>query len=122
MSTQPSPRHALILAASWFGDFLGSRRTLGASGLRGIRRNLHAANEIRTHTIATLLCSQPARGLVTAGTPFLPKSISPELIPLTRRMAELNLFRANINRDYNDFVARVALQVVNGWWWKHQRG
>jgi hypothetical protein len=33
---------------------------------------------------------------------------------------ERSLFRANINSDYNDFVARVALEVVDGWWWKHQ--
>jgi hypothetical protein len=25
-----------------------------------------------------------------------------------------------MNTDYNDFVARVALEVVDGSWWKHQ--
>jgi hypothetical protein len=25
-----------------------------------------------------------------------------------------------MNSDYNDFVARVALEGVDGWWWKHQ--
>jgi len=34
--------------------------------------------------------------------------------------AERSLFRANINSDYNDFVARVALEVVDSRWWKHQ--
>jgi hypothetical protein len=29
-------------------------------------------------------------------------------------------FQAKINSDYNDFVARVALEVVDAWWWKHQ--
>jgi len=32
-----------------------------------------------------------------------------KLIALTRRMAERNLFRAKMNSDYNDFVARVEL-------------
>jgi hypothetical protein len=29
-------------------------------------------------------------------------------------------FSAKINSDYNNFVARVALEVVDGSWWKHQ--
>jgi hypothetical protein len=33
---------------------------------------------------------------------------------------ERSLFRAKINSDYNNFVARVALEVVDGSWWKHQ--
>jgi hypothetical protein len=35
-------------------------------------------------------------------------------------MVERSLFRAKINSDYNDFVARVALEVVDTWWWKQQ--
>jgi len=35
-------------------------------------------------------------------------------------MAERNLFRAKINSDYNDFVAWVALEVVESTWWKQQ--
>jgi len=35
-------------------------------------------------------------------------------------MVERSLFRANINSDYNDFVARVALEVVDSSWWKQQ--
>jgi hypothetical protein len=31
---------------------------------------------------------------------------------------ERSLFRAKINSDYNDFVARVALEVVDSFWWK----
>ena len=34
---------------------------------------------------------------------------------------DASLFRAKINSDYNDFVARVALQVVDSVWWKQQR-
>ena len=34
--------------------------------------------------------------------------------------AERSLFRAKINSDYNDFVARVALEVVDSAWWKQQ--
>jgi len=30
------------------------------------------------------------------------------------------LFRTKINSDYNDFVARVALEVVDSVWWKQQ--
>jgi hypothetical protein len=30
----------------------------------------------------------------------------------------VSLFRAKINSDYNDFVARVALEVVDRAWWK----
>ena len=33
---------------------------------------------------------------------------------------ERSLFRAKINSDYNDFVARVALEVVDSAWWKQQ--
>jgi hypothetical protein len=33
-----------------------------------------------------------------------------------RSQPERSLFRAKINSDYNDFVARVALEVVDGWW------
>ena len=29
-------------------------------------------------------------------------------------------FQAKINSDYNDFVARVALEVVDSEWWKQQ--
>ena len=29
-------------------------------------------------------------------------------------------FRAKINSDYNNFVARVALEVVDSSWWKQQ--
>jgi len=29
-------------------------------------------------------------------------------------------FQAKINSDYNNFVARVALEVVDGAWWKQQ--
>jgi hypothetical protein len=29
-------------------------------------------------------------------------------------------FSAKINSDYNDFVARVALEVVDSAWWKRQ--
>ena len=36
------------------------------------------------------------------------------------QMAERSLFRAKINSDYNDFVARVALEVVDSSWWKQQ--
>jgi len=25
-----------------------------------------------------------------------------------------------VNSDYNNFVARVALEIVDGLWWKHQ--
>jgi hypothetical protein len=35
-------------------------------------------------------------------------------------MEERSLFRAKINSDYNDFVARVALEVVDSSWWKQQ--
>jgi hypothetical protein len=35
-------------------------------------------------------------------------------------MVERSLFRAKINSDYNDFVARVALEVVDSAWWKQQ--
>jgi hypothetical protein len=35
-------------------------------------------------------------------------------------MVERSLFRAKINSDYNDFVARVALEVVDSSWWKQQ--
>jgi hypothetical protein len=31
---------------------------------------------------------------------------------------DASLFRAKINSDYNDFVARVALEVVDSAWWK----
>jgi hypothetical protein len=34
--------------------------------------------------------------------------------------ADASLFRAKINSDYNDFVARVALEVVDSSWWKQQ--
>jgi hypothetical protein len=34
--------------------------------------------------------------------------------------ADASLFRAKINSDYNDFVARVALEVVDSPWWKQQ--
>ena len=33
---------------------------------------------------------------------------------------ERSLFRAKINSEYNDFVARVALEVVDSSWWKQQ--
>jgi hypothetical protein len=33
---------------------------------------------------------------------------------------ERGLFRAKINSDYNDLVARVALEVVDSSWWKQQ--
>jgi hypothetical protein len=36
------------------------------------------------------------------------------------RNGRAHLFRAKINSDYNDFVARVALEVVDGSWWKQQ--
>ena len=29
-------------------------------------------------------------------------------------------FQAKMNSDYNNFVARVALEVVDGAWWKQQ--
>jgi len=29
-------------------------------------------------------------------------------------------FQAKINSDYNNFVARVALEVIDGSWWKQQ--
>jgi hypothetical protein len=29
-------------------------------------------------------------------------------------------FQGKINSDYNNFVARVALEVVDGSWWKHK--
>jgi len=32
--------------------------------------------------------------------------------------ADANLFRAKINSDYNNFVARVALEAVDSSWWK----
>lgn len=32
----------------------------------------------------------------------------------------MSLFRAKINSDYNNFVARVALEVVDSAWWKRQ--
>jgi hypothetical protein len=35
-------------------------------------------------------------------------------------MVERSLFRAKINGDYNDFVARVALEVVDSAWWKQR--
>jgi hypothetical protein len=35
-------------------------------------------------------------------------------------MAKRSFFRAKINSDYNDFVARVALEVVDSSWWKQQ--
>lgn len=35
-------------------------------------------------------------------------------------MVERNLFTAKINSEYNDFVARVALEVVDSAWWKQQ--
>ena len=35
-------------------------------------------------------------------------------------MEERSLVRAKINSDYNDFVARVALEVVDSAWWKRQ--
>jgi hypothetical protein len=31
-----------------------------------------------------------------------------------------SLFRAKINSHYNDFVARVAPEVVDNKWWKQQ--
>jgi hypothetical protein len=31
---------------------------------------------------------------------------------------DASLFRAKMNSDYNDFVARVALEVVDSSWWK----
>jgi hypothetical protein len=31
-----------------------------------------------------------------------------------------SLFRVKINSDYNDFVARVALEVVDSAWWKQR--
>jgi hypothetical protein len=34
--------------------------------------------------------------------------------------ADANLFREKINSDYNNFVARVALEVVDSSWWKQQ--
>src|SRR5258708_34570745 len=37
-----------------------------------------------------------------------------------RKFLKRSLFRAKINSDYNDFVARVALEVVDGSLWKHQ--
>jgi hypothetical protein len=33
---------------------------------------------------------------------------------------DARLFREKINSDYNNFVARVALEVVDGSWWKQQ--
>jgi hypothetical protein len=33
---------------------------------------------------------------------------------------DASLFRAKINSDYNDFVAWVALEVVDSSWWKRQ--
>jgi hypothetical protein len=33
---------------------------------------------------------------------------------------DASLFRAKINSDYNDFVARVALEVVDSSWCKQQ--
>jgi hypothetical protein len=33
---------------------------------------------------------------------------------------DASLLRAKINSDYNDFVARVALEVVDSAWWKRQ--
>jgi hypothetical protein len=33
---------------------------------------------------------------------------------------DASLFRAKMNSDYNDFVARVALEVVDSSWWKQQ--
>jgi hypothetical protein len=41
-------------------------------------------------------------------------------IECERSQPERSLFSAKFNSDYNDFVARVALEVVDGWWWKHQ--
>jgi hypothetical protein len=35
-------------------------------------------------------------------------------------MEERSLFREKINSDYNNFVARVALEVVDSSWWKQQ--
>jgi hypothetical protein len=35
-------------------------------------------------------------------------------------MVARSLFRAKMNSDYNDFVARVALEVVDSSWWKQQ--
>jgi hypothetical protein len=37
-------------------------------------------------------------------------------------MVERSLFRAKINSDYNDFEARVALEVVDSALWKQQLG
>jgi hypothetical protein len=37
---------------------------------------------------------------------------------VTDGTVECSLFRAKINSDYNDFVARVALEVVDSSWWK----
>jgi hypothetical protein len=33
---------------------------------------------------------------------------------------DASLFRAKMKSDYNDFVARVALEVVDSSWWKQQ--
>ena len=69
------------------------------------------------HLIVLPTCPRTCDG----GYAFLAQVLfPPKLIPLTRRMAERNLFRAKFNSDYNDFVARVALEVVDSSWCKQQ--
>ena len=80
-------------------------------------RGQRDSNAHYRHLIVLPTCPRTCDG----GYAFLAQVLfPPKLIPLTRRMAERNLFRAKFNSDYNDFVARVALEVVDSSWCKQQ--
>src|SRR5258708_2957003 len=53
---------------------------------------------------------------VEPGARYFPSALARDSLA----MVERSLFRAKINSDYNDFVARVALEVVDSAWWKQQ--
>src|SRR5262249_23270688 len=69
-------RHRL-LAAPRFGDFLGSRSTLGHPGLKKYPSKSSRGQRDLNSQYRHFSCAPDVPADLTAGTPFLPKAISP---------------------------------------------